>query len=400
MRTWIAVFSLFILVVTSGLAGMIVCDNQPRQIYLVAVHPTLVGFAGFYYSEDSGENIELRDSTGDPNDYSFGGILADEADNVLYRGDGTIYIDPRFYVSWDGGFHWDLIDTTRTGAMASGVISGELYRRMWLSDSLERSNDYGVSYNPCTCLGGPDSLGPHSAALGIDSGEVYVLGDQGKLYYSQDYAESFSFLVDLNQAYGIHSLSYLFNGQLPGEVFVFEYQYGPMYPKIWRATGYGATVEMIAIFNELPWWYCSLTTSHVPGELYLLAQLPEMVPGGTIHIYHTTDYFQTYTMYEHVVEWEGVNDPLSIVPSNIDLHVFPNPANAAFGISYQLPSVQQVNFKLYNTLGHQVWQHEAGIQSPGSHLWHYHNEQLPSGAYFLELNTGNSTVVKTITIIK
>ena len=79
-------------------------------------------------------------------------------------------------------------------AYAAGIIPGEIYRKINMSDNIERSIDYGDHFTPCTCSGGPDV---HSTALGLDSGEVYVFGDHGRLYYSQNYAESFTFLSDL-----------------------------------------------------------------------------------------------------------------------------------------------------------------------------------------------------------
>jgi hypothetical protein len=379
-----------------AISGNIVCGTNQGEIYLAAVHPRYIGFAGFYYSQDYGENIVLRDSTGD---YINFGLFADAADNILYRGQGTIYIDPRFYITHDGGFSWNLVDTTSNGVMASGVITGELYRIISQSDSLERSIDYGTSYHPCTCAGGPD-MGPHSVALGADSGEVYVLGDQGRLFYSQDFAKNFSFLADLDSVYNIYPYSRLYNGKMAGEVYILDYQYGPGFPRVWRISEYGAIVEMIAVF-DLQWWYCDLATGPVPGELYFLAQFPDMVPGGIIRIYHTTDYFQTWTMYEHIVNWEGVQSPKSHpTPANITFNIWPNPTNAAFNISYELNAMQDVRLTMYDVLGRQVWRNDVGTQPPGVHRLSFADDELPSGRYFLVLESQQGRIRKAVTIIK
>ena len=149
MRITIVFVSLLMLGIGSiAISGNIVCGTHQGQIYMAAVHPTYIGFAGFYYSEDYGESIVLRDSAGDYIDY--GPLFADAADSILYRGQGTLYIDPRFYITHDGGFTWDLIDTTVTGVMASGAITGELcrvVRRIWgrPSDRAYRSH---AQYSP------------------------------------------------------------------------------------------------------------------------------------------------------------------------------------------------------------------------------------------------------------
>ncbi len=91
----------------------------------------------------------------------------------------------------------------------------------------------------------------------------------------------------------------------------------------------------------------------------------------------------------------------TLLPETAILHpVYPNPANASFNISYDLNSVQEVQLNLYDVLGQVVWDCYPGFQAIGSYNINITDDQIPSGTYFLELNTGNSAVVKTITIIK
>jgi hypothetical protein len=384
----------WILYTSLAFSQQIVCDSHLNAVYLVGPHPRFMGFSGFYFSGDYGQTIELRDSVDDLNIDNFGSLLADAADQTLYR---FCYGPPDSnFISMDGGFNWNYVNSTWANRYASGVIPGEIYRRSG-SFNLERSTDYGQHYTPCTCNGGPDSLGIGSIALGSDSGEVYVLGDHGKLYYSQDYAENFTYLADLNHLYGIHPNSLLLNGQIPGEVFAFFYS-----GVIHRIYNYGATEELLADYEPLYYlWSCSATTTHIPGELYFMAVLPDMIPGGEMHIYHTTDYFQTFTRYLHIIPEEGVINPeISILPTNVSLQVFPNPANAAFTISYQLDNMQSTNLKMYNILGQAVWAYQAGLQPPGNYQVPFTDNGLSSGKYFIQLEYPGSNIATPITIIR
>jgi hypothetical protein len=366
----------------------IICGTQPKEVHLTCFHGLYLGLSGFYHSSDDGEYIELRDSS----EFGFGALLKDAADNTLYR-----FGPYSQYCSTNGGFSWTLIDTVQTSYFyTSGVIPGEIYRRL-NTTQLERSLNYGVSYTPCSCNGGPDSLGISAAALGSDSGEVYVLGDHGKLYYSQDYAENFTYLSDLYHLYGISPGSSLINGQLPGEVFTFDNA-----GRIHRVYNYGANEELLTDFDYLfMFWGCSATASHTPGELYYMATHPDMVPGGEMHIYHTLDYFQTYTRYVHIITSEGVIEPQTcITPNTINISVWPNPTNAAFTISYQLNNLQSTNLIMYNILGQAVWAYQAGLQPPGNYQVPFTNNGLSSGKYFLSFPHHGSNIITPIIIIK
>jgi len=120
-----------------------------------------------------------------------------------------------------------------------------------------------------------------------------------------------------------------------------------------------------------------------------------------VHIYHTLDYFQSYIMFEHIIEPQGVNVPKTIMaPKNMNLNIYPSPTNTAFNISYELNAMLNVKLMIYDILGRQVWRNNIGIQSPGIHLLSFANDQLPSGRYFLLLQSQQGQIAKAITIIK
>jgi|GEM_PF-1196254 len=384
-----------------GSVQMIVCGNEPREIYFIGIHPTRNGYPVLYYSPNGGEDLEMRDTT--DIEFSFyGSLMADAADSTFYRVISHWDPYPGQLVSTDGGRNWVFVDSAEfTTAYAAGVIPGEVYRRLhlppWYS-RLERSEAYGAGYSACTCSGYPDSLTVYSLALGVDSGEVYIWGSFGNLYYSENYAEDFVFLGDLYTTWGINPWTDIVNGAEPGEIYVLDYD-----PKIiWRVTHFGADAEIIADFPPMyTFWAGGIATTSQPGELYFLAEDAGGEPGGPMHIYHTTDYFQTYTLYEHNIEPNGVGQGTELHPPAIgDLRVFPNPANEALNISYEIAISGNVEIIMFNIIGQEVWSKEMGAQPPGEYLYLYSANRLTSGVYLLQLRTRKSNVTKIFTILK
>jgi len=384
------IFMLAVLLVSSayGDAQLIVCGNQPGEIYFLGVHPTEPIDFGFYFSQDYGETISL--GSAHP---ALSGLLADAQDGTLYG------LNPAHqYLSTNGGYNWNIVNgNDMYHTYGSGVIPGEVYRSMYpYTDRLERSDNYGIDYFQCSLEEYPDSLDVGNIALGVDSGEVYLWTEYGTLFYSVDYGERFIFLNDLHSSWGVPIHTAVINGAEPGELFIFQDN-----PRgVWHVDHYGDSATLIFDLGSSP-FPSGVAASNQPGELYLLSMFTLMPPGGMIRIYHTTDYFQTWTIYEHDIPEEGVSNPeISIVPGSINLQVFPNPANASFNISYELNAMQDVRLMMYDILGRQVWQNDIGAQSLGIHRLSFADDQLPSGRYFLLLQSQHGQIGKTITIIK
>jgi len=384
---------MFFISTIHGEVEFIVCGSEPGEIFFTAVHPRWSGYRGFYYSSDMGAHIELRDSS----NCDYGSLIADAADQTLHC--VRFYPSPAERVSFDGGFSWTEVNQVLTRAYASGVISGEIYRMVENnSHILERSVNNGVQYTPCLGSGFPDSTFIYSAALGVDSGEVYIWSGHGYLYYSVDYGEHFAFHGDLYAIWGIYPNSFIINGAEPGEIYAFIYD-----PKvIWRITDYGNNAELIADFPPVyNFWRASIASSAQPGELFFLAIYWDGGPGGTIHIYHTTNYGQDWTLYEHIMQPESVQNPNHTnLPASISLNVYPNPTNSTLHISYDLPSGQTVQLKMVDILGQVVWQHNAGFQFSGYHQVTTTQDNLSSGRYTLLLQTGTERITRQIAFVK
>ena len=92
--------------------------------------------------------------------------------------------------------------------------------------------------------------------------------------------------------------------------------------------------------------------------------------------------------------------PTTNLPQTLNLAVYPNPANAAFTISYEINIRQAVSLAIYNHLGQLVWQNSLGIKPPGSYRLTWQNEQLASGAYLVQLVTAERGETQPVVILK
>jgi len=380
---------------------MAVTGTHPGEIYFSGWHPDFEGALAFYYSADSGQTIEMRDYvTPDCCDvFPYGSFLPDAADSTLSR-----FWYWGQHLTTDGGFTWNLINPQPPALCsfyASGVISGEIYRESEEPDNtLERSTNFGQEYAPCRTAGIPGTI-PYieDIALGSDSGEVYVWAWQGLLFYSADYADSFSFLIDLHTVWAIPPTCKILNGAQPGEVYVY---FGLDSPNkyLWRVCDYGDTLELVGFFPLSYGTLASPAISKTPGELFLVALSGSQTLGGLMHVYHTTNFGQDWTMYEHIVPYQGVMPAGPANSANASLEIWPNQANAALTVSYSLPAPQIVALDVYNIIGQSIWHYHARETAPGLHRLSFSADQLPSGRYILTLQIPEGRIQKPLIILK
>ncbi len=79
---------------------------------------------------------------------------------------------------------------------------------------------------------------------------------------------------------------------------------------------------------------------------------------------------------------------------------FPNPFNPSTDISYTIPESGNVTLAVYNTIGQQVAMLVNGFVTAGSHTVRFNAKALPSGAYFYQLQQGNSVLVKKMMLLE
>ncbi|MBK7866838.1 MAG: family 10 glycosylhydrolase [Ignavibacteriales bacterium] len=76
---------------------------------------------------------------------------------------------------------------------------------------------------------------------------------------------------------------------------------------------------------------------------------------------------------------------------------FPNPFNPETMVTFKLSEAGQVNIIIYNQLGELIEHRTLGELAVGEHQFRWNAERLPSGPYFIKVESGvNSVVLKTL----
>lgn len=77
-----------------------------------------------------------------------------------------------------------------------------------------------------------------------------------------------------------------------------------------------------------------------------------------------------------------------------DLQLFPNPTSDYSTLQYTLSSPSKITLLLQNMAGQTVWKQEQGLQNTGTHRLPITAIQLPTGMYWLQLQTETEYVVE------
>ena len=94
------------------------------------------------------------------------------------------------------------------------------------------------------------------------------------------------------------------------------------------------------------------------------------------------------------------------IANNIDiLSCFPNPFNPSILLEYKIGKRNHVRLDVYNILGKKVKSLVEEFQEAGNYYTKWDgnnrfNQPLPSGAYFLKIQSGEDHMIKKITLIK
>jgi uncharacterized delta-60 repeat protein len=125
------------------------------------------------------------------------------------------------------------------------------------------------------------------------------------------------------------------------------------------------------------------------------------VTGGSYNT--STDYDYATIMYSATsgIEEKG----LFANVQNIKLEAYPNPTNKDVTIKYHVPVDSKVSLRIYDLAGKLVKTLIQENIKAGYHIvsWNGKNkfdEEVPTGIYFLNMETGNSEAIKKLTILK
>jgi hypothetical protein len=79
---------------------------------------------------------------------------------------------------------------------------------------------------------------------------------------------------------------------------------------------------------------------------------------------------------------------------------YPNPFNPSTLITYQLNSPQEVNLKVYDTLGREIDTLVKKNETAGLHNIEYNANKLPNGIYYYQLIAGNKSITRKMSILR
>ena len=101
----------------------------------------------------------------------------------------------------------------------------------------------------------------------------------------------------------------------------------------------------------------------------------------------------------------NIDDEYLIANSIEILSCFPNPFNPSILLEYKIGKRNYVRLDVFNALGKKVRSLVEGVQEAGNYYTKWDggnrfNKPLPSGTYFLKIQSGEYYMVKKITLIK
>jgi hypothetical protein len=97
----------------------------------------------------------------------------------------------------------------------------------------------------------------------------------------------------------------------------------------------------------------------------------------------------------------GVERLPDVIPLEYQLSQnYPNPFNPTTQIEYSVPKAGHVSLKVFNTLGQEVATIFDGHQLAGKYVATLDGKGLPSGVYFYRLQSGSTSLAKTLVLTK
>ena len=102
-------------------------------------------------------------------------------------------------------------------------------------------------------------------------------------------------------------------------------------------------------------------------------------------------------------DWSGhgISAAVNMIPEKIALNTaYPNPFNPVTSISYTLSGMDHVTLSVYNLTGQLIETLVDDQKDAGSYTLVWDAELLPSGMYFLRMETGNEMFHQKLMLLK
>jgi hypothetical protein len=158
-------------------------------------------------------------------------------------------------------------------------------------------------------------------------------------------------------------------------------------------------------------------SSRADGPITLAAEHLDAVEGQSVALLHPSA-GETYDLRQEEtaqIEPEGESAQLKlavgtegyvqdqtdkVLPEEVTLTSYPNPARRQGTVEYALPEGKKVTLRLYDVLGREVATLAAGRKDAGRHRVQLDADRLASGVYFGRLQAGDQTLTQKITIVR
>jgi hypothetical protein len=362
-------------------------DNN-NQIHYAILHCT-----------DNGEHISIayeNIETPPGGEMSVGKVLGDATPGALYN-----YGNNELWVSLDYGVSWEFQENFTYVSYATGFSNGEIFRRS--NNNLHRSSDYGDTFDLIV-----ESLSEPLSDVGNQIGQLYgFTGSAGiayKLYYSQDFGNSFTMLlIDSLVAFWAPSGQFprISRGTEPGELYLTSWT-PELHYKIFHSvdTGYTWTEKYESDYINIYYWSVKFTAGRESGSFYVMRARINP-PGDHVWLYidYSSDYGQTFTTYFHDLD-SLFTSVEPIQKQDFEINAYPNPFSGSTKIRYNVENKATIQLNIYSYTGQLIKSIDEGTQPKGTHFIEFDAKGLKDGVYLFSISlNGKATETRKMTIM-
>lgn len=89
-----------------------------------------------------------------------------------------------------------------------------------------------------------------------------------------------------------------------------------------------------------------------------------------------------------------------MLPGRLDLTTYPNPFNPSTTIEWILDRPSEVQLKIFNLLGQNVFNQELGLLEAGSHSLLWNGSKYASGVYIIEVRSELQSDRRKVVLLK
>lgn len=356
------------------------CTNAPYDGYGLGVDPAT---GHIWHSSLTGNRIYEFDPAGNMiNTFGHGtyyaqGVAVDAAGNVWVA--GSLYDNYTGHLRTDGTF----IGNVYTPSGPTGVAV-DAFGKVWVT-----------GYNSSTVMRIDPNLGP--IVNGVHVGEVDLTVDLGGGAWPYNYSDMTGYVaIGTTSPQGTWTTT--FDGINPGT----EWGTASWHSDEPLGTGVGLEVRAADDPSGLPSMPFvpvsnGLTFSGITGRY--IEMRATLSRGSQVNT--------TPTLYDLTIEGQLPTDAQDVLPpvdpsllSKVALRIVPNVAHTVAMVRYTLPVATTVQMRLLDASGRVVQQLVDAEVTDGSHSVRLDATRVPSGTYFLRLETPYATRIERIVIQK